>query len=53
MPPDLDAATLLAIIARVEHQLHELERRSGECALCYSADLRRHLGELRALLAPA
>jgi hypothetical protein len=53
MPPQLDPATLLAVIARVEHQLRELERRTGECALCHSADLRRHLGELRGLMASA
>jgi hypothetical protein len=53
MPPALDRATLLAVIARVEHQLRELERRTGECSLCHSADLRRHLGELRGLLGEA
>jgi len=49
MPPSLDSATLVAIISRVEHQLRELERRTGECNLCRSADLRRHLGELKGL----
>jgi hypothetical protein len=53
VPPGLDPATLLAVIARVEHQLRELERRTGECSLCHSADLRRHLGELRGMLAVA
>ena len=52
-PPALDAATLRFVIARVELKLAELERRTGECSLCHSADLRRHLGELRALLASA
>jgi hypothetical protein len=51
MTAALDPATLRAIIARVEHQLAELDRRSGHCALCRSADLKMHLGWLRGLLA--
>jgi len=51
MPGDVHPhATLQAVIARVEHQLAELDRRTAECSLCHSADLRRHLGELRQLL---
>jgi len=51
MPPALDPATLRAVIAHVEQQLAELDRRSGNCALCKSADLRMYLGWLRSLVA--
>ncbi len=44
------AATIRFIIGRVEHDLSEMGRRSGHCALCKSAELRRVLGELRVLL---
>jgi len=53
MPPALDPATLLAVVAKAENHLRELERRTGECSLCHSADLRRLLGELRQMLAEA
>jgi hypothetical protein len=51
MLPQLDPATFLADIARVENQFRGLERRKGTCALCRSADLRMHLVELRGLIA--
>jgi len=44
-------ATLRAVIAHVEQQLTELDRRSGNCALCKSAELKMHLGWLRGMLA--
>jgi hypothetical protein len=50
MQPILDPATLRAEFAQVEHQLAEMDRRSGNCALCRSADLKAHLGELRLML---
>ena len=53
MPPDLDPATLRAIIARVETQLHELDRRLAGCSMCRSADLRHHLEWLRSQLQSA
>lgn len=49
-PPSLDPATLRAVIAQVEHRLSELDRRVRNCALCRSAELRAHLGELRLML---
>jgi hypothetical protein len=51
MPPALDSATLRAVIAQVERQLAEMDRRSGNCALCKSAELKQHLGWLRGTLA--
>jgi len=50
MPPALDPAALRTIIAHVEQQLAELDRRSGNCALCKSAELRMHLGWLRSMV---
>ena len=47
----LEPATPRAVIAHVEHQLGELDRRSGNCAMCKSADLRMHLGWLRGMVA--
>jgi hypothetical protein len=49
--PLLDPTNLRAVIAHVEHQLVELDRRSGNCALCRSAELKMHLGWLRAMVA--
>jgi len=51
MPPPFDPATLRAVIAQVERQLAEMDRRSGNCALCKSAELKQHLGWLRGMLA--
>ena len=45
----LDAATLRYIISRLEHDLRELDRRTGRCALCREAELVRFSGELRFL----
>lgn len=51
MPPQPpDPATLRVVITKVEHRLSELDRRVGNCALCRSAELRAHLGELRLML---
>jgi hypothetical protein len=50
VPPALATATLRAVIAQVEHQLAEMDRRSGNCALCRSAELRQHLAWLRGML---
>jgi len=35
---DLDPETLRAVIAQVEHQLAELDRRSANCTLCKTTD---------------
>jgi hypothetical protein len=51
MPPALDPTTLRAVIAHVERQLAELDRRSGNCAQCKSAELMMHLGWLRGMVA--
>jgi hypothetical protein len=47
---DLDPETLRAVIARVEQQISELDRRTANCALCKSAELKQHLGWLRGML---
>jgi hypothetical protein len=49
IPPRLDAATLRYVIERLEHDLRELDRRVGRCALCREAELVRFAGELRGL----
>jgi hypothetical protein len=46
MPAALEPATLRAVIPKVEHQLAEMDRRSGNCARCRSAELRQHPGWL-------
>ena len=52
-PNPLDRRTLETVIGGVGLQLAELERRNGQCALCHSAELRRHLDYLRLLLKEA
>jgi hypothetical protein len=37
----------------VERQFVEMNRRSGNCALCKSAELKQHHGWLRGMLASA
>lgn len=53
MPSQLDRWTLQAIVERAEHHLHDLDRRSNNCALCRTAELRSFVRDLRHLLAEA
>lgn len=53
MPTQLDRWTQQAIVERAEQHLHELDRRSNNCALGRTAELRAFVRDLPHLLTEA